>query len=326
MNPKVSILVPVYGVEKFIERCVISLLEQSFDDIEYVFVNDCTPDKSIEIIIKTLERYPNRIKQSKIINHDNNKGLAGARNTAVENSTGDFILHVDSDDYLELNAIELLYKKAYKYDAEVVMCDYYLEWTSKVKIIKQVFDLDVKTLICKMLSSQAGSSVWNKLILRDLYLKNNVRTVEGINYGEDFLVIPQIVYHATKVAKVDEPLYHYMQENENSYTQFFSEKNIENLKVVFFKLEQFFKGKEYTEEYLHSIKLGKARKKIEIINFAKLSTLKMYDISFFDTDSDVDISLNRYQRILLYFYSNKSFRKIEIMRKGFDLLKKVVKI
>ena len=83
MNILVSILVPIYNVENFIEKCSVSLFEQTYKNIEYVFVNDCSPDHSIEVLEKVAKNYPNRINSIKIINHDVNKGLAGARNTAI---------------------------------------------------------------------------------------------------------------------------------------------------------------------------------------------------------------------------------------------------
>ncbi|MDR0829587.1 MAG: glycosyltransferase, partial [Prevotellaceae bacterium] len=112
MTPAVSILVPIYKVSAYIERCAHSLFQQTFENIEYIFVNDCTPDDSIEKLQKIIEQYPNRKPFVKIIHHKKNRGLAETRNTALYNSTGKYIQHIDSDDYIELNMIEEMYKKA----------------------------------------------------------------------------------------------------------------------------------------------------------------------------------------------------------------------
>ncbi len=101
VNEKVSIIVPIYNVEKYIERCAVSLFEQDFEDIEYIFVNDCTPDNSVEILEKVIEKYPNRKSHLKIVHHKENKGLGSARNTGLEQATGNYILHIDSDDWCE---------------------------------------------------------------------------------------------------------------------------------------------------------------------------------------------------------------------------------
>ena len=109
-DKKVSILVPVYGVEKYIKRCARSLFEQTYDNIEYIFVDDCTQDRSIDILEEVLKEYPNRKNQVKILHHAKNRGLSASRNTALDASTGDYLMHVDADDYLHVDAIALLIK------------------------------------------------------------------------------------------------------------------------------------------------------------------------------------------------------------------------
>ena len=103
---KVSLLVPVYGVEKYIRQCSRTLFGQTYDDIEYVFVDDCSPDNSVAVIRQVLAEYPHREQQVRIVRHDHNRGLGAARKTALEAATGDFVLNVDSDDYLSLDAVE----------------------------------------------------------------------------------------------------------------------------------------------------------------------------------------------------------------------------
>ena len=122
-TPKVSMLVPIYGVEKFIERCAISLFEQTYQNIEYIFVNDCTKDDSINVLERVINRYPNRKPFVRIINHKQNKGLAGARNTAVSNATGEFIMHVDSDDYVDKEIVRKAIDKQLRSDADIVVIE-----------------------------------------------------------------------------------------------------------------------------------------------------------------------------------------------------------
>ena len=105
---KVTIAVPVYRVESYIEKCAVSLFEQTYSNIEYLFINDYTPDKSIEIIKNILEKYPHRKNQVKIFNQPKNQGCPAARNLAVELASGDFIFHVDADDWIEPDAISVL--------------------------------------------------------------------------------------------------------------------------------------------------------------------------------------------------------------------------
>ena len=117
---RVTICSPIYGVEKYIERCAVSLFEQTYSDIDYVFVNDCTKDKSIEVLNRVIERYPERKKNVRIINHEKNRGLSAARNTGVDNAKTDFLIWVDSDDYVEPKMVELLVKKQLNSNADIV--------------------------------------------------------------------------------------------------------------------------------------------------------------------------------------------------------------
>ncbi len=105
MTELISILVPIYGVEKYIERCSRSLFGQTYFNIEYIFVDDCTKDNSIGILKKVLMDYPLRAKKVKIVSHSTNRGLSAARNTALTHAEGAYIMHVDSDDYLSECAV-----------------------------------------------------------------------------------------------------------------------------------------------------------------------------------------------------------------------------
>ena len=117
---KISILVPIYNVSKYIERCAHSLMEQSYENIEYVFVDDCTPDNSITLLKGVIAKYPHRQDQVKIISHEHNKGLAGARITALNSATGDYVVHVEADDYIAPHAGGNLSLPALSCDSELV--------------------------------------------------------------------------------------------------------------------------------------------------------------------------------------------------------------
>ena len=318
--PKVSILVPVYNVEKYIERCAISLFEQTFDDIEYVFVNDCTPDNSIEILQTILERYPNRASHIKIIHHEINKGLAGARNTAVKNAAGDYILHVDSDDYIELNAIEELYKTAINDNADIVVFDFFLEWGSTKKLVVQNWDEDKFIFINKILSVDAMPSVWNKFFKRSLYYENNIQVQEGINFGEDFVTTPKLIYHSKKISKVSNPFYHYIQTNTSSYTKSFNKKSIDNIICSLENLTKFFKSKTDYNKFQESLLISKLRKKIE---FVFNSDVDYWDELFFvfpEVNELNDLNfLTIRERIIYFFITNNSKFGLKIYKKFYNI-------
>jgi len=185
MQTQVSILVPIYNVSPFIERCAHSLFRQTFQDIEYVFVNDCTPDDSMQKLLTVLEQYPQRREQVKIINHSVNQGLAATRNTAIDNSTGKYLLQIDSDDYVEINIVELLYNKAEETQADVTVCDFFEEQKNTTKIVVDAVSKNMDENRCNIIiSTQSHACVWNKLIKRDLYNRCS-RLPKRLDVGED---------------------------------------------------------------------------------------------------------------------------------------------
>lgn len=329
MNPKVSILVPIYGVEKFIERCAVSLFEQTFEDIEYIFVNDCTPDDSVDVLNKTLERYPTRKSQVKIINHKLNIGLAGARNTGVENSVGDYLLHVDSDDYLELNAIEILYRKAIHDNAEIVISDYYIEWTNTMTVVKQNIYTSHKTdLLNNMLSCKMPSPLWNKLIKRNLYIQNNITATNGINLGEDYMVAPKLIFFANKISQVDEALYYYCQTNSNSYTNgILTKSNVDNLLFVLENLNIFFKSLPNFKLYKNALIQGQFKKKMYLLFYSESRYISEIFHKFPESNNHnyLDLSSKR-DRISFALLNRGFFMIFNIYRKIYIIMHNFKKI
>lgn len=237
---KVSVLIPVYGVEKYIEKCARSLFEQSAQDVEYIFVDDCSPDSSIALLNKVLEEYPHRRAQVSVIRHPRNIGLAAARNTALQHATGEYVLHVDSDDYLEPNAVEVLALKARQENADIVVFDFFHEFKHKsVRATEQIPE-DKRDYILRLVRRQAAVCVWGKLIRKSLYVTNGISAIEGLNYGEDYVVTPRLAYFAGKIVKLDFPLYHYIHFNSGSYTSAVSDASIRNVCKAVEILESFF--------------------------------------------------------------------------------------
>lgn len=225
---KVSVIIPIFRVEKFIERCAISLFEQTLDSIEYIFVDDTTPDKSIEILTDVLERYPQRKPQVTILRHDVNKGLPAARNSGLSVAGGEYVFHCDSDDYLESNALEQMLNVAEKTDSDIVWCDYYLSFSMNERIMVQPNYSNSQEAIKGMLSGTMKYNVWNKLAKRRLYVDNSISFPAGHSMGEDMTMI-KLFAHAKKVAYLNAPLYHYIRLNTDAMTQSYSERKIADI-------------------------------------------------------------------------------------------------
>lgn len=214
---KVSILVPIFGVEQFIERCARSLFEQTYQDIEYVFVNDCSPDRSVEILKKVLEDYPERRDDVKIIDHDKNRGLSAARNTAVEYATGLFLSHVDSDDWVEPQMIEYLVRTQLDTNADIVSCNAVSHYPTGETVLEEPDYKSKDEMMQSVLRMTLDHVIWRRLIRMSLYKANKVCTVEGVNIGEDHYTLPRLLYYADSFAKCNRVLYHYNCLNGLSY-------------------------------------------------------------------------------------------------------------
>ena len=240
----VSVCVPIYGVEKYIKRCAISLFEQTYEDIEYVFVDDCSPDRSLTILNELIENYPRRKKKTKIIRHTINRGLAAARNSAIENATGDFILHVDSDDYIERETVEKCLQKQISGDYDIVSFDFIQNRINYDRQIIQPNFTGGRDMTIKILRREANHGIWGQLIRRSLYLDNHISAIEGVNMAEDYYVLCQLSFFATRVTNLHEFLYHYNLTNENSYTNSFSREKSEQQLVVNRELSFFFEDKD----------------------------------------------------------------------------------
>jgi Glycosyltransferases involved in cell wall biogenesis len=310
---KVCIIVPIYNVSKFIERCARSLFEQIFENIQYVFVNDCTPDNSVEILERVIADYPNRKEYIKIIHHDINKGLGAARKTGILNANAEFVLNVDSDDFVELNMVELMYNKTIEENADIVVCDFLMDWGKATKIFPQIYSSNNVEYTKLLLSGKAMPGVVNKLIRLSLYTKNNIMPVEGINMGEDYLITPRLAYFANKIAKVDLPLYHYVQLNENAYTKSFSKKSVDNLIQVLDILNIFFTNISDRELYHQSLLEGRLNKKILLLMQSDSRTHKELVNLFPETDSILGTAtLNIEERITIYLANKKLFLMLNI--------------
>lgn len=218
MTPLVSIIIPVYKVEKFIERCARSIFEQTYENLEIIFVNDSTPDNSIEILNYVLNDYPHRKQQTHVINFETNQGVASARNTGMKNSTGKYSIQFDSDDYVESTMIEEMVTIAEKESADITICDFMYIYPNKTKHLHVNPSLNPHVLLQQVLTGEVHSSLCNKLIKRTLYLKHDITFIEGLNMREDLSVMFRLLYFARKIAYIPKPFYNYILTNTTSYT------------------------------------------------------------------------------------------------------------
>ena len=265
MKPLVSICIPVYGVERYVEKCCRSLFEQSYGNIEYIFVDDCTPDNSVDIIKRVLSDYPERERQVKIIHHEQNKGLSAARNTAIAAVTGQYLMHVDSDDYLDLNVVESLVGKVKETNADVVLYDMRYIYADRQYTVHQSIPATKEECVKNTLIYKMSVCVWGGLYLSSLFKDCGVKFIEGLNFGEDYVVKPRILYYAHKIVHCEGCYYNYVQYNTSSYTLSYRSKNIDDLIKAISILDEFFKGREDYELYKQALVLAHLYVKVKLL-------------------------------------------------------------
>lgn len=194
MQPKVSVIVPIYNVEKYIERCVRSLMEQTLDDIEYLFINDCTPDASINILQRIAQEYPVRQKQIRIIQMSENSGQAAVRKQGIMLSTGQYIIHCDSDDWVDKDAYRILYEKANEENADIVFCDFYQSDGVNHKIKMRHFPNFERRKLLGNVVKNVYWTMWGAMIKRSVFTENAILYPKD-NNGEDMALMFQCIYY-----------------------------------------------------------------------------------------------------------------------------------
>ena len=240
---KVSILVPFYKVEKYVGRCVESLFTQTYQNVEYVFVNDCTPDNSMEVINDKIEKY-GLASKCKMIVHEQNLGISASRNDCLDNMTGDYFLFIDSDDYIDTDMVELLVEAAIKENADISGCGYIEEFADHSVEHPQKYTNDHDEMMRAITLLTIKGVMW-KLLVRSTIVtdhRDEVRFIPDRNMVDDYLFCCQIFYYAQRFTGVDRCMYHWIQYNPNNYTHT-TVFAVESQAAAIRKVEQFYKEK-----------------------------------------------------------------------------------
>lgn len=248
-NPAISVIVAVYKAEKYLPRFFDVLLSQTFTDFEVLAIDDGSPDRSGEMC----EEYARRDARVKVF-HKENGGVASARQYGIERASGEYTIHADPDDWVELDMLELLYEKAVADDADMVICDYYEESAVETILRRQEpSSLDAREVLRDLFTGKLHGGLWSKLIRRSAYETQNIRFFKGLNFAEDLFFCTQLLKCGIKVSYCGVALYHYDKKtNENSITKnlaFIIEQNDRYLEAA----KTFLQEPEYREEYINSI-------------------------------------------------------------------------
>ncbi len=212
---KVSVIIPVYNVSEYIERCLLSVLNQTWEDLEIIVIDDCTPDNSMEIVNRIAENH-SRGNIIKCFAHGRNSGLSAARNTGIRNAIGEYVYFLDSDDYLSHEAIQLLSEAVSENNADFAIGNYKVEgadyWAPPLKMTSGIINRN-KEILRAYTTDLWYVMAWNKLVNRDFLLDNDLFFQEGIVHEDDLWSF-KLACVSRKMAVVETVTYFYfMQPN-----------------------------------------------------------------------------------------------------------------
>ncbi len=208
MNSKISIIVPVYKAEKTLDKCITSILSQTFTDFELLLIDDGSPDGSGIIC----DHYALKDERIRVI-HKSNGGVSSARQTGVDVARGEYSIHVDPDDWVEPEMLQELYRSAKKHDADMVICDFYENSYKGQKYIKQEPSALDASVVLEDIFFKLHGSTWNKLIKHSCYIRNKVHFPLDISFCEDQYVIASLLLNNLKVAYLPKAFYHYQRDD-----------------------------------------------------------------------------------------------------------------
>jgi len=255
---KVSILVPVYGVEAFIKKCAEALFEQTYDDLEFIFVDDFSPDLSIETLRSVVDRYPQREHQVHILHHDRNKGSGATRSTLLHAATGDFIVYADSDDVMSRDAVEKLVMRQQETGADIVSGAYQRLYADG-RLGEPVLPFHGKkdTMLRLMLAQNTiEHHVWGRLIRRSLHTDGDIDFEEGINMAEDYSIMPRLLHRASSHATIDDVVTLYRENTTGTFYNWLNLKNIQSYLGANRVVGQYLTSHHCIRQYAFPFELG----------------------------------------------------------------------
>ncbi|MDD5979974.1 MAG: glycosyltransferase [bacterium] len=310
---KISVIVPVYNVEKYLPNCLQSLVNQNYNDYEIIIINDGSTDNSEKIIKDYKTKYPKLIKYYK----KDNGGLSSARNLGIVKSIGEYLLFVDSDDSLEINALNTLANHINKKKLDIIVFNLY-SIKDNIKEEIQTFNTNINDKIKKYIIG--NPSACNKLIKKDLFIKNNLKFKEGIYY-EDLMLMPILIKYTNKIDFINKNLYNYYIRSDSITNKINYNKKMNSIFII---VEELYK--ELNDNYKEEIEF------LYIEHLLRNASLRYIDYKKYDKINNIinlmkdkykfwykNIYFKKYynikQKIMCYLIYNKKFKIIKIIRK-----------
>lgn len=293
---KISVIVPVYNVEQYIEKCLISLVNQSIKDIEIIVVNDGSPDNSQKIIDKYVKKYPKIIKSY----IKENGGLSDARNYGVNKSSGEYIAFLDSDDWVEIDMYKEMYEKAKTKDFDIVVCDVKYIFDNSVKIVSSNVPndkFDKKSI--KDLMLNIYPTAWNKIYRRDLF-SLGVEFKKGVWY-EDVEFLYRLLPHINSIGIVKKPFVNYLQ-RQGAITKTYNRKILDYIDNWNSVIDYHVKN-GYYDEYYQELEYSYVRYLFAtlIINAAKSKNRELFNEALKNALENVKLRFPNFRKNRYFF-------------------------
>lgn len=321
-NIKVSVIVPIYNTEKFLKKCIESILNQALQEIEIILINDGSTDNSHTICFEYAKKYSEKIKYI----NNKNIGCSATRNLGIELAQGEYIAFVDSDDYIEKEMYEEMYIKSQKTASDIVICGfrYIYEKEKEVFIPKKEYSyLDIKN---------KPSYVWNKLFKKELLIKNNIIFPLESHYCEDFVFSFENLISTEKISSLENVMYNYVLHGNNSIYNF--NKKLDT-KISFSKVYNYLKEKnmlknKFIMKYFFQNFYYSGIKNIfrSLLNpkIISINDTKKYLILYKNMFKEIEF-ISFKEKVLIFYYENlvyfiREFHLYFFLKKIKNILKK----
>lgn len=275
----VTILMPIYKVEQYLKKTLDSIFTQTYPNLDYVFVNDCSPDNSLQVLADTIKEYGIKEDRYIIINHEQNEGIAISRTDSIAYAKGDYVFFVDSDDWIEQDAVEQMVKASNNGIIDIVGCDFMKDFVSGNTIYyHEEYGETCRENMLKCLNYDIGTVLWKLLIRRSLF--DNFNITPHVDIVEDYIMSVKLYYYAKSFISIPQAFYHYVQYNQarvSFQTQWSVNMHIKGVQEV----EQFCREKELYDDYVHhKLLLRKFNIKSNFVLNKQLLSSKSYRMTF----------------------------------------------